>query len=121
LLRRGAPMQRGGDHDRWDVETRGGMLGRVRLRTEVEEHGGGRQLARFRLLPAPSGLAACLGSIAIGLAAYAAIASSPVAAAAFLCVALLVAGRLLLELASGASLLTAAIADHSARESSERP
>ena len=41
----------GGDFDRWDCEVRGGMLGATRLRLLVEEHGQGRQLARFKVWP----------------------------------------------------------------------
>ncbi len=47
----GALVRRGGDFDRWDLEVLGGLLGSVRLLMTMEEHGGGRQLARFRLWP----------------------------------------------------------------------
>ncbi len=47
----GGVVRRGGPYDRWDLEIRGGLAGRIRLRTCVEEHGDGRQLARFRLWP----------------------------------------------------------------------
>jgi GT2 family glycosyltransferase len=47
----GAPVLRGGEYDRWDLEIRGGPLGSARLLAAVEEHGGGRQLSRFRLWP----------------------------------------------------------------------
>lgn len=109
LLQGGAPARRGTDHDRWDIEARGGLFGRVRLRTAVEEHGAGRQLARFRLLPAPSRLATSVGLIATALAALAAVDSAPAAAAALALLALLVAGRLFLELSSSAAELIAAI------------
>jgi hypothetical protein len=42
---------RGGDYDRWDLEVRGGLLGSSRTLLAIEEHGGGRQLARFRTWP----------------------------------------------------------------------
>ena len=45
------PVRRGGEFDRWDLEIRGGAFGRVRLLSVVEEHGEGRQLARFRIWP----------------------------------------------------------------------
>ncbi|HEX9868172.1 MAG TPA: glycosyltransferase [Candidatus Tectomicrobia bacterium] len=53
---------RGGEYDRWDLEVWGGMLGAVRLRVAVEEHGAGRQLVRFRSWPrcSPGGLALTL-------------------------------------------------------------
>ena len=47
----GVTTRRGGDFDRWDLEVRGGLLGGVRIRMAVEEHGAGRQLARVALLP----------------------------------------------------------------------
>jgi hypothetical protein len=42
---------RGGAFDRWDLEVLGGALGAVRVRTAIEEHGGGRQLLRVRAWP----------------------------------------------------------------------
>jgi GT2 family glycosyltransferase len=47
----GAPLLRGGDYDRWDVEVRGGSLGRLRVLVTTEDHGGGKQLVRFRVWP----------------------------------------------------------------------
>ncbi len=41
----------GGDFDRWDLDVRGGILGGVRARMTIEEHGGGRQLVRVRRWP----------------------------------------------------------------------
>jgi O-antigen biosynthesis protein len=41
----------GGATDRWDLEVRGGPLGRVRIRAVTEEHGSGRQLHRVRIVP----------------------------------------------------------------------
>jgi GT2 family glycosyltransferase len=42
---------RGGDFDDWDLEIRGGVMGAVRLRMAVEEHGDGKQLVRVRAWP----------------------------------------------------------------------
>jgi hypothetical protein len=47
----GFVVARGGDWDRWDLEVRGGLLGRARLVMAVEEHGHGKQLWRFRVWP----------------------------------------------------------------------
>lgn len=44
-------VRRGGDFDRWDLDVRGGLLAGARMRMAVEEHGGGRQQLRFRVLP----------------------------------------------------------------------
>lgn len=51
LKEAGATLIRGGDFDRWDLELRGGLLGAVRIRMAIEEHGGGRQLVRVRFWP----------------------------------------------------------------------
>jgi O-antigen biosynthesis protein len=48
LQAHGLSVQRGGDFDDWDLEVRGGTLGAIRTRMAIEEHGGGRQLVRFR-------------------------------------------------------------------------
>jgi GT2 family glycosyltransferase len=65
----GAPARPGGDYDRWDLETRRGLLGGARVRLAIEEHGGGRQLARWHAWPRPSlaaaGVAAALAALAI--------------------------------------------------------
>ncbi|HEV2751899.1 MAG TPA: glycosyltransferase [Gemmatimonadales bacterium] len=47
----GACVLRGGPHDRWDLEVRGGFFGTARMLMGVEEHGGGRQLVRLRCWP----------------------------------------------------------------------
>ena len=47
----GASVFRGGDFDSWDMEVRGGVLGAVRMRMLIEEHGQNRQLIRFRIWP----------------------------------------------------------------------
>jgi GT2 family glycosyltransferase len=47
----GAVVQRGGAHDRWDLEVRGGFLGAARMLMCVEDFGGGRQLVRLRSWP----------------------------------------------------------------------
>jgi hypothetical protein len=37
----------GGDFDSWDLEVRGGLLGRARILLAQEEHGGGQQQLRI--------------------------------------------------------------------------
>jgi hypothetical protein len=56
----GGVILRGGDYDRWDLAVRGGLLGNARLLMTVEEHGGGKQLARFRTWPTCSPAGVCL-------------------------------------------------------------
>jgi O-antigen biosynthesis protein len=80
LLGCGIAPIRGGDFDRWDLEVRGGLLGGVRIRHTIEEHGAGRQLTRFRVVPRLSTLAGALFVLLLGLAALAGLASAWVAA-----------------------------------------
>jgi O-antigen biosynthesis protein len=47
----GAIVVPGGAYDRWDLEIQGGLLGNVRARMVIEEHGAGKQLVRFRSWP----------------------------------------------------------------------
>ena len=51
LTTSGVVVRSGGDFDRWDLEVRGGLFGSARVLSMVEEHGGGRQLARFAIRP----------------------------------------------------------------------
>jgi len=44
-------MLTGGDFDDWDLELRGGLFGSARTLMAIEEHGGGKQLLRFRVRP----------------------------------------------------------------------
>jgi hypothetical protein len=72
LRESGTVVMRGGDFDRWDLDLRGGLLGRSRILTAVEEHGNGCQLVRFRSRPRPAWgallAAAFLAALAIGAA-----------------------------------------------------
>lgn len=43
------PVTCGGDFDQWDLEIRGGMMGRASLLMAAEEHGGGKQHLRFHV------------------------------------------------------------------------
>jgi GT2 family glycosyltransferase len=51
LRSRGASVACGGDFDEWDLEVRDGVFAAVRMRMAIEEHGGGKQLVRFRAAP----------------------------------------------------------------------
>jgi GT2 family glycosyltransferase len=53
----GATTHRGGDFDNWDLEVAGGLAGFARMLMAIEEHGGGRQLVRYRIEPLFSSLA----------------------------------------------------------------
>jgi len=51
LRRSGLVVQRAGPFDHWDLQIISGLAGGVQLSMAVEEHGGGRQLLRFRTRP----------------------------------------------------------------------
>ena len=51
MIRQGASIKCGGDFDHWDIETIGGLFGFVHSKMAIEEHGGGKQLVRFRSWP----------------------------------------------------------------------
>ena len=98
---------RGGDFDRWDLDLRGGLFGRARVLTAIEEHGHGRQLVRFRVWPKPTWVGLFSSLILISLAIAAALGGeSPVAT---------VLG-LLLAVVAGAVVLDCARATGSARQ-----
>lgn len=69
----GSIVARGGEFDRWDLAVRGGLLGGARLLATVEEHGGGKQLVRFRAWPrwSPLGGLVLLALLALALLAAA--------------------------------------------------
>ena len=62
---------RGGDYDSWDLQVAGGALGSARLQMLVEDHGGGKQLARVRTRPLVSTAGFALIALFCVLAAFA--------------------------------------------------
>jgi GT2 family glycosyltransferase len=108
----GVGLETGGEFDRWDLEARGGFFGCARLRLAVEEHGGGRQLARFRVWPrvAPLGLLLILPFATASLVAG--LAADPIAATVLGGVAAL----MILRLAEGACEATGSLRRAVARQ-----
>jgi GT2 family glycosyltransferase len=53
----GAAVVHGGDFDRWDLETRGGLFGSARAQLVIEEHGDSKQLVHLRVWPVGQPLA----------------------------------------------------------------
>jgi GT2 family glycosyltransferase len=93
----GFVVARGGDFDRWDLEVRGGLLGRARVLTATEEHGSGRQLRRLRVWPRFSFAGVLALAPLATLAAAAAGARASTVAALLGAVVLAVAVRALFE------------------------
>ena len=109
LKQDGVVVERGGDYDRWDLAVRGGLLGNARLLMAVEEHGGGKQLARFRTWPTCSPMGLCLTLLLAALSFGAALGEAWGAAFPLGVVVLALAVRLLAECsAATASVLRVA-------------
>lgn len=83
LRERGAIAIRGGDFDRWDLELRRGLFASTRVMLAIEEHGGGRQLARLKMWPRFSRVAAIMASSSVFLAILAADAREAIPAILF--------------------------------------
>jgi GT2 family glycosyltransferase len=64
----GAAVVRGGDFDRWDLETRGGLFGSARAQLVIEEHGESKQLVRVRVWPVGQPLALVVALLFTGFA-----------------------------------------------------
>ena len=111
LRQAGAPVRAGGDYDRWDLETRRGLLGGARVRLALEEHGGGRQLARWRAWPRPSSAAVATVAAVGALAVFALLDRAWVAAAALAALDALLAWRIARDCGAALASLERALAD----------
>jgi hypothetical protein len=105
----GAVVLNGGDFDRWDCEVRGGLLGASRVRLLVEEHGNGRQLARFRVWPHCPPRALVPAAMLVGVAATAGVDGARAAAALFAAAAAVLVARAVYECAAATGAITAAL------------
>ena len=111
LRQAGAPVRAGGDYDRWDLETRRGLLGGARVRLALEEHGGGRQLARWRAWPRPSSAAVATVAAVGALAVLALLDRGWVAAAALAALDALLAWRIARDCGAALASLERALAE----------
>jgi hypothetical protein len=93
----GGYIRCGGEYDRWDFEVRGGLLGGARTLMAIEEHGAGQQLARFRAWPHLSLVGPLLTGLFALLAAHASLDGNGPVGAALGVLALVLAGRTVLE------------------------
>jgi GT2 family glycosyltransferase len=87
LRRSNASIQRGSDFDSWDLQVRAGILGAARVQMAVEEHGGQKQMIRFRIWPRVETFTA-LCAVLLGVLAVDAFRDGAVAAAILLGAAL---------------------------------
>jgi GT2 family glycosyltransferase len=100
LRRRGVLVLRGGDFDRWDLQLRRGMFASTKLILAIEEHGGGRQLARVKMWPRFSRAAGIVAALAALLAVTAAFEREYITALALAGVFGVIAIRAIQECAS---------------------
>lgn len=98
-------VSRGGDFDRWDLELRGGLMGCVRVLMAVEEHGGGKQLVKFRTWPRCYTAGVVLTLLFAALSAAAAMAGAWVACGVLNLMAFLFMIRIFKECASAMSAI----------------
>jgi GT2 family glycosyltransferase len=105
----GAVVLSGGDFDRWDCEVRGGVLGAARVRLLVEEHGSGRQLARFRVWPHCPPRAMLPAAMLAAVAAVAAADGARAAAVLFAAAAAVVVARAAYECAAATGAVVSAL------------
>ena len=119
LRRIGGVVFSGGDFERWDLYVRGGMLGSMRLRMAVEEHGAGRQFVRIRSWPRFSRIGAALMGGLAALAVGAALEGATVVAVILGASALLILVSMIQDCATAAGVLRIALAEemeHARRE-----
>ena len=109
LQRMRAVTLRGGDHDRWDLEVRGGMVGGLRLLMLVEEHGAGRQIVRVRMWPRSARTALGVAVLCDVFALVGVVIGQPVASAILFSFALAIVGRALYEAANATAAVDQAL------------
>jgi GT2 family glycosyltransferase len=105
----GAAVVHGGDFDRWDLETRGGLFGSARAQLLIEEHGGSKQLVRIRVWPVGQPLALVVALLFAAFAMVSATRLDWVAWAALNVPALALLYRVLYECGSAMSVILDAV------------
>ena len=106
LAESGATMTVGSCFDKWDIQVRGGLFGNVKVLMAVEEHGGGKQLYRFRIRPSVPAPVLAVCCLFFAVAVWAGLDGAlGVALIAGLC-AVVIAARAVSDVASAAGILT---------------
>jgi hypothetical protein len=117
LRRDGVPVFASCAFARWDLHSRGGLLGSARLRLGLEEHGGGRQMVRLRISPVvPAGAAASL--VLVVLAAVGAELAGAAGASAVLSVTALILAACLVR---GCALAVGSFVHHAGPRADTAP
>jgi hypothetical protein len=102
-------VDRGGEYDRWDLRARLGPLAAAQMSMTLEEHGSGRQLARFRVSPRWSLGFVVLGAILVGAAVAKQLTGDLLSALILAGVALVVGVRALQECGASIAAMVAAV------------
>jgi GT2 family glycosyltransferase len=105
----GAAVLRGGDFDRWDLETRGGLFGSARAQLVIEEHGDSKQLVRLRVWPVGQPVALIVALLFAGFAMLSATRLDWAAWAALNVPALALLYRVLYECGSAIAVILDAV------------
>ena len=116
LRSRGASVACGGDFDDWDLEVRDGVFAAVRMRMATEEHGGGRQLVRFRAAPVFSKGVVFLLIGFLGMSLGAARDHAWIASAAIAVVAAILFARSFQDCAAAMSAVVSSLRGEGAKE-----
>jgi len=102
----GATVAVGSCFDKWDIQVRGGLFGNVKVLMAVEEHGGGKQLYRFRIWPSVSVPVLSVFSLFFAVSVWAGLDGAlGVSLIAGLC-AIAIAARAVSDAATAAGILT---------------
>lgn len=109
LQKDGAIAVPGGDFDHWEFEVHGGLLGGSRMLSMLEEHGAGRQLARFRFWPRWPRWAALVVGFTFGVAGLAAVTGGDIVAVILGVIAGLLALRMVIDAGRGMAELVRAV------------
>ena len=116
LRSHGVSVVSGGDFDEWDLEVRDGVFAAVRMRMAAEEHGGGKQLVRFRAAPVFSKGAVFLLIGVLGMSLGAAHDHAWIASGAIGVVAAILFARIFQDCATAMSAVVSTLQRLGARE-----
>jgi len=93
------------------LQVMGGIVGAIRTRMVIEEHGSGKQMVRFRFWPWCPLFGVVIAALFMVLCAAAAFDHAPTAAVVLGCVAAFAAGRILFECAVATYAVTKTLED----------
>jgi hypothetical protein len=93
-------VKRGGDFDRWDIQVRNSLFSVSRALLTVEEHGGGKQMLKFRVKRIPTKTLILTMLVLVAIATFAAIDHAAGVATVFSSVAFVVFAAYLHDSAS---------------------